>query len=208
MNKIAALCGDDLLVQITTEAAGRYGTKSQFDVIYEIRPQAASLAVREFARASQHDITKLDRWMRDHNVLPQWIVYDMDDLNLYRDWVRDGGLSGAAYPVLFVLGAYDPPTDATAEMLPPFLAYREAISHWMVCAFGPNESAILEEAAKKGGHIRVGFENNLCRPPDMGGGPAADNAELVAAAVAAARRHGREPATPRQTRQLLTPQWR
>ncbi|MCP4818606.1 MAG: 3-keto-5-aminohexanoate cleavage protein, partial [Shimia sp.] len=43
-----------------------------------------------------------------------------------------------------------------------------------------------------GGHIRVGFENNICRPD---GTPARDNAENVARIAAALRTQARK-ATP------------
>ena len=201
---IDSACGPDMLIQITTEAVGVYEAEQQIEVIYETRPAAVSLAVRELARARQRDLSELDRWMRAHGVLPQWIIYDLADLKTYRRWVRQGVLCGAAYPVLFVLGAYDPPVSATVDMLPPFLESLDAISSWMVCAFGANEALVMEAAAKRGGHIRVGFENNLWRAD---GEAAADNAELAAAAVAAAKRQGREPATAAQTRQILTPAW-
>ena len=51
-------------------------------------------------------------------------------------------------------------------------------AHWMVCAFGRQETACVAAGALLGGHARVGFENNLVLP---GGAAARDNAALVAA---------------------------
>jgi uncharacterized protein (DUF849 family) len=46
----------------------------------------------------------------------------------------------------------------------------------MVCAFGRYEAACVATAALLGGHVRVGFENNLHRPD---GRIAHDNAAQV-----------------------------
>src|SRR5256885_10150723 len=39
--------GDDLIVQVTTEAAGRYGAHEQMAVIEALLPEAASIAIRQ-----------------------------------------------------------------------------------------------------------------------------------------------------------------
>jgi uncharacterized protein (DUF849 family) len=65
----------------------------------------------------------------------------------------------------------------------PFLAPGlPRFRHWSVCAFGARETACVAAGALLGGHVRVGFENNLFMPD---GSQARDNAELVAAAAAA-----------------------
>ena len=52
----------------------------------------------------------------------------------------------------------------------------------MTCAFGRFEAACATAAALMGGHVRVGFENNILLPD---GSLAADNAALVSATVGA-----------------------
>ena len=59
---------------------------------------------------------------------------------------------------------------------------------WAVCAFGAQENACVTTAAAFGGHMRVGFENNLKL---RDGAVAAGNAELVRQAVEGARALGR-----------------
>jgi uncharacterized protein (DUF849 family) len=59
---------------------------------------------------------------------------------------------------------------------------------WMICAFGPHEHACAQAAIAEGGHVRVGFENNLWLPD---GRVAKSNAVLVALAAEAARESGR-----------------
>jgi uncharacterized protein (DUF849 family) len=51
--------------------------------------------------------------------------------------------------------------------------------------------AVLARALEVGHHVRVGLEDTLVLPD---GATARDNGELVAAAVALARQHRREPA--------------
>ena len=50
----------------------------------------------------------------------------------------------------------------------------------MVCAFGQNEIATVLNAAKVGGHVRVGFENNLL---SANGNTAASNAVQISDTV-------------------------
>ena len=53
---------------------------------------------------------------------------------------------------------------------------------WSVCAFGQHEAACVVAGALLGGHVRVGFENNVSLP---NGERAATNAGLVGAVVRA-----------------------
>src|SRR5437868_14586638 len=46
---VTARVGDDIVVQTTTEAAGRYTAPAQIAFLKACRPQAASLACREIA---------------------------------------------------------------------------------------------------------------------------------------------------------------
>ena len=91
--------------------------------------------------------------------------------------------------VLLVLGRYQPPTEGTPDDLAPFLAALGGdFPDWMVCTFGRQEHSVSEAAMRLGGHVRIGFENNIQRPD---GSLAADNAENIARTVAAARALGR-----------------
>ena len=47
---------------------------------------------------------------------------------------------------------------------------------WATCAFGPREIECSLGTAALGGHVRIGFENNLLLPD---GRTARDNAELI-----------------------------
>ena len=100
--------------------------------------------------------------------------------------------------MLFVLGRYAAGQRSDPRDLLPFLnPLPDAGMHWSVCAFGPSESACVLTAAALGGHVRVGFENNLWL---ANGRLADDNAALVAQAHAGIKLTGRVAATAHEMR--------
>ena len=204
IESIRRACGDDLFIQVTTESAGIYDVHQQIAMVYQLQPQAVSLSVTELARAEPDEISALDHWMHEKQILPQWIIYSEVDLQRYTEWLDNGVLCGSAYPVLFVLGSYRERIDADIDMLYPFLSSTDRVSSWMVCAFGFREQVIMKQVIGEGGHIRVGFENNLWLTDKV---IAKDNAELVALNIASIREHDSSVATVEQTRRLLTPDW-
>jgi uncharacterized protein (DUF849 family) len=90
--------------------------------------------------------------------------------------------------VLYVLGRYTEGQQSSPRDLVPFLAADEGRYPWTVCAFGLREHACAVTAAASGGHIRVGFENNLHLKD---GRSAPDNAALVADVASAVATLGR-----------------
>ena len=71
---------------------------------------------------------------------------------------------------------------------------------WFTCAFGSNEQACVMKGIKRGGHARVGFENNLQLPD---GEIAQSSAALVSSLSHAILTNNRSVAGPRHTAQLL-----
>jgi uncharacterized protein (DUF849 family) len=102
--------------------------------------------------------------------------------------------------VLFVLGAYAQQRAGRPEELPPLVAALPAGWRWSVCAFGAHELRCVTLGALLGGHVRVGFENNLQRES---GQPASDNADLVGASRDVLLRLGLRPATAAEMRDLF-----
>lgn len=186
--------GDGLVPQITSEALGLYTAAQQMAVIREVRPEAVSLALREFApdAAAEPGFADFLSWLRAERIVPQIILYAPDEL-LRLDALRGRGLVPFDdVPVLFVLGRYAPGQVSEPADLLPFVEPRmPRFRHWMACAFGARETACVTAAALMGGHARVGFENNL-RLPD--GSIADDNAALVEATARALAACGLRPA--------------
>ena len=191
---VGAWAGPDVLVQATTEAAGRYQPDAQIALIKALRPAAVSIALSEILSdaadaAARGRFRDLCHWMQAEGVWPQFILYRPEDVETLHRLCADGDIPFAEPFLLFVLGRYRDGQVATPDHLLPFL---QALGHtratWMICAFGPLEHACAEAAMAAGGHVRIGFENNLHMPD---GGFARSNADLIAVAAEAARSSSR-----------------
>ena len=184
MEAIRAAVGDRLVVQVTSEAVGVYSATEQMSVIKALRPEAVSLALSELAPApsAEPEFLRFLSWMRSERIAPQIILYTPDEA-VRLSKMRERGLPFPDLPVLYVLGRYTSGQIAQARDLLPFLAEEmPRFRHWMTCAFGRYETACVTAGALFGGHVRVGFENNLARPD---GTIARSNAELVVAVATA-----------------------
>lgn len=170
--------GDALVLQMTTEAVGRYAPVEQMAAVRRVRPEAVSLAVRElFADdATLDEALAFGHETAAQGTAIQFIVYDLDDLNrLVALHERPGGFQGCP-EVLMVLGSYAARRAGHPRELLPLVARLPPGWRWSACAFGASELACLAASAALGGGVRVGFENNVWLPD---GRPAPDNAALV-----------------------------
>lgn len=170
--------GDDIVVQTTTEAVGRYTAAEQMVFLKACRPAAASLAWREIARPDLSDSQRADlfAWCRREKVALQYILYDAADVRSLKSAI-DAGIVPEAHPhVLYVIGRYQTAEPADGRMLADFIATGFTPASWMVCAFGPAGYQALSAAALLGGHVRTGFENSFLL---RDGSIAADNAAMV-----------------------------
>jgi 3-keto-5-aminohexanoate cleavage enzyme len=192
--RLAAVAGPELLLQATTEAAGRYGVDAQIAMVRDLRPHAVSVALREIlpadaGREAMVRAADFFAWMKQAGIWAQFIAYDAADVRRAVELSGRGVLGFARPFLLFVLGRYAKDQISTPEDLQPFLdALGGADLDWMMCAFGPHEHDCARTVIAAGGHVRVGFENNLHLPS---GAIAPDNAALVALAAQAARESGR-----------------
>jgi uncharacterized protein (DUF849 family) len=206
IDSIRAAAGDGLVLQVTTEAAGRFDRAAQMACVRALEPEAVSLAVRELAPddAAEPEMAELAGWMADHRVSPQYILYDTADVARFADLLARGVLRPERASVLFVLGRYAAGQRSRPDDLLPFLAAWRPLGlalPWFMCAFGPLEQACALTAAALGGHVRVGFENNRMLAD---GTTAPDNAALVAQAAAGAALLGRPVADASAARTLLS----
>ena len=183
--------GDGMVVQITTEAVGRYSPAEQMAVVRAIVPEAASFAIRELVPAADAEAAARNffAWVAETQIIPQFILYDVGDVEHLRDLIARGIVPFTRPPVLFVLGRYNngPPSHPT--MIHPFLDAWGDEGHWSVCAFGRAETAVAAAALALGGHCRTGFENNVQRPD---GSLLSSNAEQVERIAGIAEALGRE----------------
>lgn len=197
--------GRKLVVQVTTEAGGRYHPPEQMAVIRALKPEAVSVALRElFAeQALEREAAAFLGWLRAERTMLQMILYSADEVHRYAALKARGVIPAGNDVPLFVLGRYTAGQVSTPADLDPFLAAADAIGladPWSMCAFGRHENACAAYTAGKGGHVRVGFENNLVLPD---GATAPDNAALVRLAADAARSAGRTLATADGARAIM-----
>ena len=236
------------LVQITTEAVGKYTKYQQMDCVRTVRPKSASLALKELC-PTDDDIPEFAAFIAEiteQGCWPHYILYDQTDVQRFMQ-MKQNGILGTPNPfALFVLGRYTENRTGQPSDLDVFLntAYAHMSDHqisdhqvsghqisgqqilagtadssqvsnkiasqpelgfhpnldfsekldfpteldfpkkldfpWAICCFGPHEAAAAAYAVSKGGHIRIGFENNMTLPD---GSIAPNNAALIKATL-------------------------
>ncbi len=187
---VRAVAGTGLVVQITTEAVGIYQADEQMQVVRDVVPEAVSMAVREIVpdAASEAMAKAFLLWCQSAGAAPQFILYDAADVHRLLDLRSRGVVPFMAPFLLFVLGRYATDQQSSPEDLEPFLeALGECPFPWAMCAFGARELDCARTAVAAGGHIRIGFENNMYLAD---GSLAPTNADLIAQAAEAVRQLG------------------
>ena len=177
MRAVHSSVSDQLIIQVTTEAVGRYKAQEQMHVVRELRPEAVSLALRELCpdSGSESQAAEFFAWLRAENIWPQYILYSAEEILRFEDMRRRGVFADDSPFCLLVLGR----SSGTGEVseLEAMLASGACDEFpWAACCFGSNEFSVMQVAIARGGHARIGFENNLQLAD---GRIAKDNAELV-----------------------------
>jgi 3-keto-5-aminohexanoate cleavage enzyme len=189
--------------QFSTGGAVGMGVEERIEAL-ELRPEMATLTLGTcnfgddvFENSLPTIRTILER-IREHGVVPELEIFD------------DGMLATA--DVLFAKGKLTPPAHfdfvlgvpgaaaATAENLTHFARSIPAGCTWTVAGIGRRQTAMATMAIAMGGHVRVGFEDNIYyRKGEL----ADSNARFVERVVRIAREVGREPATIEEARAIL-----
>ena len=186
--------GQSLVIQITTEAAQVYEPPVQMAVVRETRPEAVSVGLRELLKPEvpETELNAFFSWLVRERIMTQVILYDEQDLANWQSLRERDVVPEGPWFLLFVLGRYTAGQTSSPTDLLPFLHRHDGRYPWAMCAFGPQENACAITAAGLGGHVRVGFENNLHLKD---GRIAPDNAALVAQIAQGAGVLGRPLAT-------------
>lgn len=164
INAVEQAVGDQLSIQVTSEAAGIYKAPQQIAAIRALAPRSVSIALREIIPTDEDQFAAAEflLWLSKEKTLPQYILYDANDVMRYRSLVTEGIIPDTPHWVLFVIGRYSEGQQSDPNQLQPFLAASKGIKvPWAVCAFGKTELDCVIAAAEQGGHVRVGFENNI-----------------------------------------------
>lgn len=202
---IAALkaeMGDEMVIQVTTEAIGQYSAEEQIAVVKDLKPEAVSVALQEVLPDGGDDAAFSDflHWMKDADVWPQIILYGPQDLVRYQDMMARDLIPFAEPFVLFVLGRYSQGQEADPADLQPFLDAKTADTLiWSFCAFGTRVFECAERVMSEGGHVRIGLENNYWL---ANGERTPSNAALMDETRKVAEKVGRTPMTAAEIRTL------
>lgn len=171
--------GQQLVLQVTTEAVGIYSREQQMDVVRQLKPEAVSLALRELCPDDScvADSAAFFKWCVAEKIWTQFILYSPEEVARFADLQRRGVFAQEKPSALFVLGRYSQDLTGRPEELQDFIdAWPGESGRWACCCFGATEQQAMLAAAAAGGHVRLGFENNLQRAD---GRVARDNAELL-----------------------------
>lgn len=201
---IRRAAGPELVAQVTTEAVARYGPEAQMALVRDLRPEAVSIALNEMlpADADERAFAAFLTWMHREAIWPQFVLYDAGELECFQALKARSLIPFPRPSVLFVLGRYAHDGEADPAELDRFLAsLSDADLDWAFCAFGGRVFECAGRVVTLGGHVRIGFENNLRRAD---GHLARSNAELVRDAVAVAAAAGRPPMTAADLRRRLS----
>ncbi|HWU61834.1 MAG TPA: 3-keto-5-aminohexanoate cleavage protein [Ensifer sp.] len=204
---IRARVGDRMVIQITTEALGVYTPEEQVALVRAVRPEAVSLALRELAPGPEHEraLENLLIWMRKERVFPQIILYDRHDQERLSALLARGVIPADDIDVLYVLGRYTASQQSEpADLIPFLMPGSHRFASWSTCAFGMQEAACVTASALLGGHIRIGFENNMHLPD---GTVASSNAALIQPVAESLHALGLKLATADTLRERLTAIW-
>ena len=199
---VKAAVGDDMIIQVTSEAARVYKAPEQIAMVTALQPEAVSVGLREVDQPEIGDagLAQFFGWLAKERVMTQVIVYDVTDLQRWQALRAQGVVPDAPWSLLFVLGRYSVGQTSEPRDLLPFVMAHTGNEPWSMCAFGAGEHACATTAAALGGHVRVGFDNNLLL---NNGQVAADNAALVRQVADSARVLGRSLCTAQQAREAF-----
>lgn len=199
---VKAAVGDELIIQVTSEAARVYKSPEQIAMVTALQPEAVSVGLREVDQPEigEAGLAQFFGWLAKERVMTQVIVYDVADLQRWQALRAKGVIPDAPWSLLFVLGRYSVGQTSEAKDLLPFVMAHTGQEPWSMCAFGAGEHACATTAVALGGHARVGFENNLLL---NNGQVAPDNAALVRQIADSARVLGRSLYTAQQARETF-----
>jgi 3-keto-5-aminohexanoate cleavage enzyme len=207
LDRIRSRC--DMLVNLTT--SGLNITGADEDEIIErrlepasLRPDICSLDIgslnfqdRTFVNSPRFGEVAARR-MRESGVKPEIEVFDVGHIDQARHWIEEGLIADPPYFQICMGVRWGIP--ASPENLIFMQSKIPAGCPWSVLGVGRHQLPMITLGVLLGGHVRVGFEDNLYRRK---GELAKNNAEMVEMAVDVVRVLQREPATPAEARAAL-----
>jgi len=136
--------------------------------------------------------------MKDNDVKPEIEVFDTGHISQAIDLIQKGLIQSPPYFQICMGVKWG--IEATAENLLFMKSKLPAGAVWSVLGVGKAQLSMITLAMILGGHVRVGFEDNIYLKKGV---LASSNAQLVEKAVDLAERLGRRVVTPKEARVML-----
>lgn len=137
--------------------------------------------------------------------LPMAAIWNVGSLRLLEAFCATGVLPSTLFAELFTteggLISGHPGTQAGLQALIDFVP-SNVDCVWAAACYGANALGLAEQAIEQGGHVAIGL-GDYAYPELADGTPT--NAQVIEAVVELAHKHGREVASPAETRARLTP---
>lgn len=194
----------DVIVQVST--GGEVGmTPEERIAPVRLKPEMATLSMGSvnfgdgvFLNAPA-DMLHFLETMRAEGVVPEFEIFDSGMLTTLNRWVKRGIVPPSPLHVDLVLGVPGGMAASPAALL-FLLDDLPAGATWSVAGIGAAQFTLGALAIQLGGHVRVGFEDNVFyRKGEL----AVSNAQLVSRIARVAAEHDRPLATPDQARRIL-----
>lgn len=193
----------DVIVQVSTGGAVGMSAQERLAPV-TLRPEMATLSMGsvnfgdDVFLNTPSDMAHFLEAMRTHGVVPEFEIFDAGMLGALARWIKRGLVSLPAH-VDFVLGVPGA-MPGTPEALMYLRSQLPAGLSWTVAGIGAAQLPLATLAIVLGGHVRVGFEDNIYfRRGEL----AASNAQFVERIAAISRSLDRPLATPDEARALL-----
>ncbi len=136
--------------------------------------------------------------MKDNDVKPEIEVFDTGHISQAIDLIQKGLIQSPPYFQICMGVKWG--IEATAENLLFMKSKLPAGAAWSVLGVGKAQLPMITLAMILGGHVRVGFEDNIYVKQGV---LASSNAQMVERAVDLAERLGRRVVTPKEARSML-----
>ncbi|SDJ87235.1 3-keto-5-aminohexanoate cleavage enzyme [Natronincola ferrireducens] len=199
--KIEAKC--NIIFQPSTGGAVWHSPEDRLQPV-ELKPEMATLSCGtcnfgpDVFMNSEGYMEKFASRMKELGVKPEMEIFERGMIENAKKLVKKG-LAVAPLHFDFVLGVPGACPATPEDLLHMVKAIPEG-STWTVAGLGRHELSLATMAILLGGHVRVGFEDNIYYNK---GQLANSNAQLVERIVRIANELGREVATPDEARKIL-----
>ena len=199
--KVRARC--DIIVQVSTGGAVGMTAEERLQPV-ELKPEMATLSMgsvnfgNEVFMNLPTDMETFASAMQKNGVKPEFEIFDSGMLTALQRWIKKGIVSGPVH-CDFVLGV--PGAMAgNAESLMFLRSQLPANATWTVAGIGSAQLPLGVMAIALGGHVRVGFEDNVYfRKGEL----ASSNAQMVDRIARISREMERPVASPAEARAIL-----